>query len=292
LSSGRAGDECSFRELFKAAQETCASHASCSFDKKLTPPATAELSVFDETGRSLSSQHASDPPWRKITDGATVARFVLGGRPPAAAPRHTEAILLAERVHAALVELSDGSAVFTGCDGEKRPLSGHAHAYILPESIQALGRGRSGEITSVTMYAPAGFGSREIGALEDLREVGGSGFDVQLALLGLGHPGDFGGTDAVGGESPPWPSPASGPHGRLHLHQAPQDHSRRGAEARLLGPPDQKPRARAAPSTVEPVSFTDLAGQRTDWSSFRRARSCGDWRRAGSAGYGFRIEFP
>jgi len=108
-----------------------------------------------------------------MTDGPTVARFALSGRPPA--PRLTDAILLAERIHAALVELSNGSTTFTGCDEEKRPLSGHAHAYILCESNLALGRGRSGEITHVTVYAPAGFGSREIVALEDLREVRGSG---------------------------------------------------------------------------------------------------------------------
>ncbi|HRW81880.1 MAG TPA: hypothetical protein P5049_00350, partial [Methanothrix sp.] len=45
------------------------------------------------------------------------------------------------------------------------------------------------------------------------------------------------------------------------------------------------------PDAVEPVSFTEIAGERIEWSSFRRARTCGDGRRAGSAGYGFRIEF-
>jgi hypothetical protein len=173
LSPGKAGDECSFRELFKAAQETSASHASCSFEKKLIPPATAELSVFDRTGHFRPYKHASETLRGNITDGATVARFALSGR--ASSPMLTDAILLAERIHAALVELSDGSATFTGCDEEKRPLSGHAHAYILPESNCALGRGRGGEITHVTVYAPAGFGPLETSALEELREVRGSG---------------------------------------------------------------------------------------------------------------------
>jgi hypothetical protein len=44
-------------------------------------------------------------------DDPTVARYSLSG----SAPMLTEAILLAERMHAALVELSDGSSVFTGC---------------------------------------------------------------------------------------------------------------------------------------------------------------------------------
>jgi len=46
------------------------------------------------------------------------------------------------------------------------------------------------------------------------------------------------------------------------------------------------------PVAVEPVSFAEIAGERVGWSSFRRARTCGDGRLAGSAGYGFRIEFP
>ncbi len=80
----------------------------------------------------------------------TVARFSLSGR----APRLTDALPLAERVHAALVELSDGSSVFTGCDEAGRPLKGHAHAYILSESNPALGRGLSGEITHRAFLLP------------------------------------------------------------------------------------------------------------------------------------------
>lgn len=45
------------------------------------------------------------------------------------------------------------------------------------------------------------------------------------------------------------------------------------------------------PVAIESVSYTELAGHRTSWSSFCRARSSGDGRRAGGAGYGFRIEF-
>jgi len=173
LSPGRAGDECSLSEFFKMEEDPEAPYTSCSFEERVAPPTTAELSVFDRTGHFRSYKHASETLRSRMKDGPKVARFALSGRPPA--PRLTDAILLAERVHAALVEISDGSGIFTGCDEEKRPLSGHAHAYILCESNLALGRGRSGEITHVTVYAPAGFGSREIVALEDLREVRGSG---------------------------------------------------------------------------------------------------------------------
>ncbi len=46
------------------------------------------------------------------------------------------------------------------------------------------------------------------------------------------------------------------------------------------------------PVAVEPMSFTELAGKRVGWASFNMARSSGEGRRAGSAGYGFRVEFP
>jgi hypothetical protein len=72
-----------------------------------------------------------------------------------------------KRIHAALVELSDGSSVFTSYDEAGRPLKGHAHAYVLSESNLALGRGQSGEITHITIYAPAGFGLVERAALEE-----------------------------------------------------------------------------------------------------------------------------
>jgi hypothetical protein len=42
-----------------------------------------------------------------------------------------EAQYFGEKVHDALVELSGGSAVFTGCNESGKPLKGHSHAYIL-----------------------------------------------------------------------------------------------------------------------------------------------------------------
>jgi len=300
LSPGRAGDECSLSEFFKMAQEPEAPYTSCSFEERVAPPTTAELSVFDKTGRCRSRQYAPDTQKGVMTDGPRVARFALNGRPPA--PRLTDAILLAERIHAALVEISDGSATFTGCDDEGRPRKGHAHAYILSESNRALGRGKGGEITHVTVYVPSGFRSLETSALEDLREVRGSGLEVQLTLLGLGQPEDFGGTDANRGESPLLAESRSWTSRTPFIPTRHPKATRAGAPkldstGLQIGSPEHELRRllRLAglpePEAVEPVSFTSLAGQRTGWSSFRRARSSGDGRRAGSCGYGFRIEF-
>ena len=274
-------------------------HTRGSFKESAFQPTATELSVFDDRGRRRPRRSASDALCGKTTDRPTAARFALRGN----APRLTDAILLAERVHAALVELSDGSATFTGCDDGRRPLSGHNHAYILPESIQALGRGRGGEITSVTVYAPAGFGRRERSALEALREVRGDGIVADLTLLGLGFTEEFGGTDADRGESlllaesriwtsrtpfipTRYPKATRAGAPKLDPASGLQIGSPEHELLRLLslaGFPE--------PAAVEVVSFTEIAGERVDWSSFRRARITGDGRRAGSAGYGFRIEF-
>jgi CRISPR-associated protein Csb2 len=201
------------------------------------------------------------------------------------------------------VELSDGSSVFTGCDEAGRPLKGHTHAYILSESNRALCRGQSGEVTHITIYAPAGFGLVERAALEDLREICGSGLHVQLNLLGLGEPEDFGGLNAKLGESPllaesrAWVSrtplvPTRHPKvtragvpkvDESGLQIGSPEHELRRL-LRLTGFPE--------PTAVEPVAGTRLGGREVPWREFLRRRSSGEGRRVTDGrGYGFRIEF-
>ena len=104
-------------------------------------------------------------------------------------PLLTETIILAGTVHRALVELSDGSQVFTGCDSSHRPLQGHAHAHIFCESNPGLVRGGLGEITNITVFAPMGFDLMEQEALQRLKEVYiDCESSIQLVLQGLGGP--------------------------------------------------------------------------------------------------------
>jgi CRISPR-associated protein Csb2 len=232
-------------------------------------------------------------------DNPTVARYSLSGQ----APRLTDALLLADRVHAALVELSGGSPVFTGCDEVGRPLQGHSHAYILSESNCALGRGRGGEITHITIYAPAGFGLLERAALEDLVEVRGSGLQVLLSLQGMDRPEDFGGLDIERGMSSllakSWVWVSRTPfmptrHPKVTRAGVPKaddtglqigspEHELRRL-LRLAGFPE--------PVAVEPVAETSLGGGVVSWREFRRCREKGEGRRAADGrGYGFRVEF-
>lgn len=179
---------------------------------------------------------------------------------------------------------------------------GHSHAFILGESNPASGRRMNGEITHLTVYARAGFGSRERSALENLWEIRGSGLQVGLALQGLGWPEDFGGLDVGQGKSPLLAE------SRIWVSRTPfvptrhPKVTRAGAAKRdetglQIGSPEHellrllRLEGFPEPLAVEPASYTELAGQRIGWSRFHKTRSFGDGRKAGSVGYGFQIEF-
>ena len=130
----------------------------------------------------------------------TIARFAVESKQP---PHLTETIILADRVHAALVSLSNGSSIFRGCDEQGKPLQGNRHAHVFCESNNGLGKATGGEITHITIYAPMGFDSENQRTLQDLKEIwSGDDIRVQLLLLGLGQPQDFGGLDLERGQCP------------------------------------------------------------------------------------------
>ncbi len=233
---------------------------------------------------------------------ATIARFAVASQVP---PRLTDAISFTERIHVALVSRSNGSTVFTGCDESSKPLIGHKHAFILCESNLGLGKGSRGEITHVAIYAPIGFELHDRQALDGLTRVWGHGrHDIQLILLGVGQPEDFAGLDESKGESPmlaksvSWISRTpfvSTRHPKATNTGVPKLDS----NGLQIGSAEHELRrllelsGLPAPTSVEPVSSTDLAGHETRWLKFRRERSHGYGRRAASGyGYGFRIRFP
>jgi CRISPR-associated protein Csb2 len=228
----------------------------------------------------------------------TVARYALSGQN---LPRLTNALTFGEKVHDALVELSNGSAVFTGCDDSGKPLKGHAHAYILSESNIALCRGQSGEITHVTVYASAGFGDIELSALENLKEIHSLG--VQVALLGLGQPEDFGGIDLSRGQCPllaksnTWISRTPFIPTR-HPKVTRACVAKRDSSGLQIGSPEHDLRRLLRldgfpePVSVEQVAGTILGERDVPWREFLCWRESGVGRRAAyDRGYGFRIEF-
>ena len=231
-----------------------------------------------------------------------MARFVVTGRN---SPRLTVAIILAETVHRALVELSDGSQVFTGCDSSHRPLQGHGHAHIFCESNPCQGRGCQGEITNVTVFAPVGFRLPEQEALQRLKEVYiDCESSLQLALQGLGGPDDFGGTEAEKGQCPLLARSRSWVSRTPFLPTRHPKRTRAGvpkvdATGFQIGSPEHELlrllelAGFPEPETVEPVASTRVGGRDVPWHDFLRRRETDERRPAANgAGYGFRIEFP
>ncbi|MHC1595185.1 MAG: type I-G CRISPR-associated protein Csb2 [Methanotrichaceae archaeon] len=254
---------------------------------------TRPRNAFDAMPRASLGRPEGDRP--------TVARYAVASQAP---PRLTDAVSLAERIHVALVSRSDGSWAFTGCDDSGRPLKGHGHAHILCESNLGLGKGRRGEITHVTVYAPMGFGPKERRALDGLNKVWDySRHDVQLVLLGMGQPEDFGGPDMERGEcsilaeAKTWVSRTPFMPTR-HPKATRAGVPKRDENGLQIGGPEHELRRLLelggfpSPTAVDTVSSTDLAGHETRWLSFRRERNGGEGRRSGSMGYGFRIKFP
>ena len=232
----------------------------------------------------------------------TVARYAVTSQ---RSPSLTFAIILAETVHRALVELSNGSPVFTGCDSLHRPLRGHGHAHIFCESNMVNGRGGQGEITDITVYAPMGFDIPEQAALQRLKEVYvDRGSDVQLALQDLGVPEDFGGTDLEKGQS------LLMARSRTWVSRTPFLPTRHPKATRAgvpkvdstgfqIGSPEHELlrllelAGFPEPETVEPVASTSLGGREVRWQEFLRRREMDERAPAANgAGYGFRIEFP
>ncbi len=238
-------------------------------------------------GRGRSRAAASLP---------TVARFALAGQ---VLPRLTDGIIEAEEVRRRLLRLSDGAPVFLGREpatGEL--LQGHRHAHIIPEA-----NGRHGHITHVTVVARMGFDERARAALERVRSVWQrGGHPIQLVLLGVGQPEDFGGTRTEAGECPAlassevWISRTPFVPTR-HEKRKKNGEAKRDEHGLAIGSPEHDlvrllvEQGLPRPLQVERIPDTDLGGKRTRWMAFRTARKRGHGLRAAAHGVGFRIRF-
>lgn len=114
----------------------------------------------------------------------TVARYAVVS---AVAPRMTQAISVADRVHKALCKWSDQAPVFTGKDSLGAPLTQHEHTHIFCEA-----KGARDAVTHVTVWAKKGFDDSACLALRRLNKVWGhGGHDLRLVLTALGSPAAF-----------------------------------------------------------------------------------------------------
>ena len=213
-------------------------------------------------------------------------------------PSITQALSLGERFHRALVSRCP-FPVFTGCDADGIPLTGHGHTYYLSEADPL-----RGTVKYLTLYARMGFDDEAQRALEQLRKTWGyDGHNLQLILLGTGAPEDFVESKTEQSRSLPL---SSATIWKSHTPFVPTRHlkTRKNGEPKLdefglaIGSPEHELRRLLqeggfpAPLKIEPITALSIGERRIRWLEFQRTRKHGDGRHAaGNSGYGFRITF-
>jgi CRISPR-associated protein Csb2 len=245
----------------------------------------------------------------------TVARFAVSS---AVRPKLTESLLIAERARKILMGCSrairkdeDASSVFSGKQKDGTPIANnHQHAHFLCESTS-----NDRFVSHLNVYAPMGFDSEDEKAFELLarRGVWGSdGHDIQLILLGIGQPVEFGGTNEKAGQSrlfatasdwvsrtpyvlPRYLGRKAQPslemiakNQRLHrafIDTVRMELSQRSSFKEFASSVEIKIRV------AKEELGTYLGGHFTSWLKFRRQRVSGNGRMAGSQGFTVRLAF-
>ncbi|HEX8424300.1 MAG TPA: type I-U CRISPR-associated protein Csb2 [Pyrinomonadaceae bacterium] len=155
-------------------------------------PSGSRWVTYTRPADALRAHKAAPPRRTTAVVRPRVARFALDST---VLPLMQDALPFAEQVRRKLMYLRDRvsrkhSEVITGKTAEGVPLEGHAHAHYLPTSEKEHKKGR---LDHVTIYAPRGFDSEDVAALDKLREISRyyNGPEVRLVLIGLGTPDDF-----------------------------------------------------------------------------------------------------
>ncbi len=152
------------------------------------PPGSRRV-LYWRAGDALAT---GTPPPRLRPKTSRVTTMLLALTTPSgtasALPRRTRTMQQGELLHRALIARLKSEAIncpeLTGKDEQRRPLTGHRHAHILPIDLDG-----DGHIDHVVIHAPMGLGARAQQAVRSLRRTwtkGGVG-ELQLAVAGLGH---------------------------------------------------------------------------------------------------------
>jgi CRISPR-associated protein Csb2 len=246
-------------------------------------------SLDAKPSRARSLKHSARPP--------TVARYAIASN---VLPRITAALLVAERVHQALLARFPNGApppVLLGRDNHGKPLTGHAHAHIFCEP-----RAKEDTIAHVTVYASGGFDAEAQRALRSLGRVWGhGGHDIELVLIDLGWPATFS-DSALFKPSKVWQSltpfvstrhpktyrdgrPKTSPEG--WQIDSPEHEILRWLSKRPLGPGCTV----ELPIKIESLAAPSISGRPLRWHDFNTRRQRGDGARAHQPARGFRLTF-
>lgn len=155
------------------------------------PPGTRWIAYWrDARALGMAPVHAR-PPVRAEGPLPTTALLALASDTMHAEvlPPLTESLFRAERIHAALVRLSDPdggspSRCFTGTDDARNALTGHKHAMVSPLAID-----RRDRIDHILIHAPMGFDAHARAALGMLRRMWRKNKnepEMFVTLVGLG----------------------------------------------------------------------------------------------------------
>lgn len=264
--------------------------------------------------QSFAPQVSATRRQRSMHDKPTLARYAIAS---SVRPQLLDALFIGERIRSACMsksqklrqkKLNDPEAhaalVFSGKSADNASVAGHQHAHFLVEAAQ-----QDRRINHVSVYAPMGFSRDDELALARVRQVwGDDDHKIQLVLLGIGKPVDFGGLDEKKGQSPIsacaqiWVSrtpfvPTD--HLRIRDKEKRSPELLASAVDRELDRIVRKEMTRrdwlsqyAASVQISRVPHTHVGGTRTNWLKFRRDRKKGSGRKSSSHGYGFQLTFP
>ena len=241
----------------------------------------------------------------------TVARYAVAG---AVRPLLTQALPIGDQLRRFAMSHSEkitGNArtVFSGHRDDGSPFHDrHRHAHFMCEAVDG------GRISHITVFAPMGFDPEDELALSRVRTIYlRDGYELQLALLGVGQPADFGGLNERNGESRilgasrVWESRTPvvlTRHLKIKRSELRDPALRAAATRRELDRYVRRElsyREHLAPYAesvqIEPLlererCGTYLGGHFTRWLKFRRERYHGNGARSSASGYGFRLVFP
>jgi len=215
----------------------------------------------------------------------TMVRYALDST---VLPLLTDCVTFAEQVRRVVMGIygrkheQQVSATLAGKREDDRPLTGHRHAFYLPEDVDGDGR-----LDHVTICSTTGFDRKEMEALAALRRVNrGEGRpEVGFLLLGAGGPELFQPASSILGPSAAWRSltpfvlnrhPKQHRDGTPKLNEAgrqvdgPEDQVRLEWARRMAADPNLPPLL-----SVEPLGTCRLKGREVRWLEFRRWRAGG-----------------
>jgi CRISPR-associated protein Csb2 len=220
------------------------------------------------------------PALRKAA-APTIARYAISS---AVLPRIQDALLVSERLRVSAMAKSrdvtgDAKHVFSG---HATGSNNHHHAMYFAVSEGK----RHGFVDHLVISARSGFDEDDVVALQRLQRLWGrGGHDLELILVGLGQPADFGGL-----AFPQSPALATSRVWESVTPFVPSRHPKivRGVEVDSIE--QQICRACEQLLGVVPVEVLP-AGNRADWAKFRRRRIGGGGRRGPDRGFGARLVF-